>query len=159
MASFQEYFEQIAKEHRILRHSKATTHFYRFGLEEILAGLKNVNYPYLSIDKPEYRLKKTPGQRTKRRTLAISVVDKYAAEDFTAKGKVSDALEQLLDDVISRIKHDIENAAGPFIEIDLDSVSVVDLPTDMVNKTTGKYMVFEVVEAFDDSYNTNFWIK
>lgn len=159
MASFQEYFEQIAREHPLLRHSKTQPHFYRFGLEEILAGIKTANYPYLSIDKPEFKLKKSPGQRTKRRTLAISVVNKYAAEDFTSKGKVTDALDTLLDEIIIRIKHDVENGIGPFIELDFDSISCVDLPTDVVNKTTGKYMVFDAVEAFDDTFNSKTWIN
>ena len=149
---FVDYFEKMCREHPKLRHSKTAPKFYRFGLEEVLAGIKTANYPYLSIEKPEFKLKQTAGQRFKHRVLAFSLVDKYAGDDFEAKAKVADALEKLCDEIFIRMKHDIEIGNEPFLGVDFDSVSVVSLPTDTVNKTTGLYVVFETAEWFDDTF-------
>lgn len=153
------YFEQLATEHSLIRSSKIVRKFYRYGLEEVLAGIKNARYPYVSLDKPEFKLHKTQGQRTKRRMIAFSIVEKFELDNFDSKGAASDRIERICDDFFTRMKHDLEEGLGPFIEVDFDSVSAVSLPTNTVDRTIGLYVVFEAAEAFDDIYNPKSWIN
>ena len=51
-----QYFRTLATQHVDIGHSTTDKHFYRFELDEVLTGLKKVNYPALILEGYRYSL-------------------------------------------------------------------------------------------------------
>ena len=50
-ASYESYFEEIARRHRAIRHTNASKHFYPFDAEEVESGLRGeIKFPCLVLE-------------------------------------------------------------------------------------------------------------
>jgi hypothetical protein len=119
------YFEKIARQHVAIGHSQSEKHFYRYELEEVVTGLREINYPALILEWYRYLLKDFKGDNVmKERTGAFILLGHLNdPEDFDAMHDLWDSLEVIHDDIIARMKSDklSEKAVRDF---DLNSVEV-----------------------------------
>ena len=111
------YFRTLAAQHMSIGHSLNEKHFYRFELEEILSGLKDVNYPALILEGYRYSLVDNKSDNVlKERTGAFVLIDHLKdIGDFDAMHEVWDNMETICDDIIARIKSDKRNPNAPAV--------------------------------------------
>lgn len=122
-----EYFKLIASQHIQIGHTDAEKHFYRFELEEVLSGLKTVNYPALILEGYRYSLidNKSDNVIKKRSGAFMLVGHLHDIGDYDAMHELWDQLEDICDDIIARIKSDKYNPAAKAVrDFDLSSVEV-----------------------------------
>ena len=122
-----QYFKTIASQHIAIGHSAAEKHFYRFELDEVLTGLKKVNYPALILEGYRYTLTdKQSDNVIKERSGAFMLLGHISdIGDYDAMHRLWDDLETICDDIIVRIKSDKRNPAARAVrDFDLGSVNV-----------------------------------
>lgn len=122
------YFEQIAQNHRMIAHSGLHKHFYRMELEEVLTMMKNINYPALILE--GYRFDYTD-QRSdnvlKNRSGAFILAGRVSdIGDYAAIHQLLDTLEAIGDQILARIRADKHNPLITAVrDFDLNSVTAV----------------------------------
>lgn len=127
------YFRTLAAQHIAIGHSLSEKHFYRFELEEILSGLKDVNYPALILEGYRYSLVDNKSDNVlKERTGAFVLIDRLSdIGDFDAMHEIWDNMETICDDIIARIKSDKRNPSAPAVrDFDLNTVAVALIAND-----------------------------
>jgi hypothetical protein len=102
------YFRQLAEKHVAIQHTATKKHFYRFELDEVLSGLKNINYPALileaySIDYSDNKSDNVMKHRNGSFILLGHVADKG---DYAAIHELWDELETIGDDILAKIRAD-----------------------------------------------------
>lgn len=119
------YFRTIAAQHNAIGHSYQQNHFYRFEIDEVLSGLKNMNYPALILE--GYRCWFTDqlsDNILKQRSGAFILMGHLNDPgDFDGMHSIWDDLEEIADEIIARIKQDKRDPQSRIIrDIDLGSV-------------------------------------
>ena len=103
-----QYFKDIATKHKSIGQTPGEKHFYRFEIDEVLSGLKNINYPALILE--GYRCDFTDDLADnilKNRSGAFILLDHVNdIGDFDQIHLVWDNLENIADDILIRIKRD-----------------------------------------------------
>lgn len=133
------YFEKLAKEHVQIKHSEKEKHFYRLSFDEALTGLKEMNFPAMIIDRYGYRLQDQKSDNViKDRELSFMLISKLEdPEDFDAMHTLWDSLEDISDDIVSKIKADKRNRnVTAVMDFDLNSVEV-DLVSNKLDSCYG----------------------
>ena len=122
-----EYFRTIASEHIQIGHSDNEKHFYRFEIEEVLTGLKKVNYPALILEGYRYSFEDSKSDNIiKKRTGAFILIDHLKdIGDFDAMHETWDRMEEICDDILARIKSDkYKPTAKAVRDFEISSVEV-----------------------------------
>lgn len=152
------YFENLAQKHRRIVHSKSNKRFFRLELEDILLDkLKHVAYyPFISLERMDFKYLGSPAQKGKRKTIAFDIVDKCdnTAEKINA---AYDKLEDIADDFILKIWHDSKANAFPFEDIDWNSIDAAQIPYNEVSKIIGIRIVLDVLIPISNDVNENNW--
>jgi len=121
------YFCILAAQHTAIGHSANEKHFYRFEIEEVFSGLKDINYPALILEGYRYSLvDKISDNVMKERTGAFILLDHLSdIGDYDAMHQVWENMENTCDDIIARIKSDKRNPAFRAVrDFDLNTVHV-----------------------------------
>lgn len=103
-----QYFKDIASKHKGIGQKANEKHFYRFEIEEVLSGLKNINYPALILESYRCDFTDDLGDNIlKNRSGAFILLDHVNdIGDFDQMHQVWDNLENIADDILIRIKRD-----------------------------------------------------
>lgn len=154
------YYEDLARRHVDICHSKnaGAKRFFRIELEDVLIGqIKSVaRFPFISLERLEYRFVPSAGQKSKRKTVALMFVDKVV----NTPEKINDAydrMEELADDFINKTYEDIRLNTTPFTDLDWNSVDAAQIPYNPTTQTCGVRLVFDAPENYNDSVNTKKW--
>jgi len=91
-----EYFQMIANQHIQIGHTDEEKHFYRFEIEEVLTGLKKMNYPALILEGYRYSFSDAKSDNViKKRSCAFMLVNHLSdIGDFQAMHSIWDDLGQ-----------------------------------------------------------------
>lgn len=121
------YFESLATRHRDIRHSLTEKHFFRFEVDEVLAGINrtDVNYPMLVLEGYNFGFTdQTSDNLIKNRSGAFILLGQISdLSDYGQVHEVWDSLEQLGDDILARIRSDKQSRQVPVVrDFNLDSV-------------------------------------
>ena len=122
------YFKKLATEHIQIGHTDDEKHFYRFEIEEVLSGLKNVNYPALVLEGYSYSLRDNRSDNTiKEREGAFMLLEHMSdPDDIDKMHEIWDRQEGICDDIIARIKADKRKPNCLAVrDFDLNSVKVL----------------------------------
>jgi len=122
-----EYFQMIATQHIQIGHTAEEKHFYRFEIEEVLTGLKKMNYPALILEGYRYSFSDGKSDNVmKKRSCAFMLVNHLSdIGDFQAMHSIWDDLEQICDDILARIKADKYNPYARAVrDFDLNGVEI-----------------------------------
>ena len=122
------YFKKIATEHIQIGHSIDEKHFYRFELDEVLTGLKKINYPALILEGYKYSFEDGKSDNIiKKRSGAFILIDHlHDIGDYDAMHETWDRLEDICDDILARIKADKFNPTTKAVrDFDISSANVV----------------------------------
>ena len=154
-----QYFRTIASQHIAIGHSSSEKHFYRFELDEVLTGLKKVNYPALILEGYRYSLTdKQSDNVMKERSGAFMLLGHLNdIGDFDAMHQLWDELEMICDDIIIRIKSDKRNSAAKAIrDFDLGSVNVALIANEN-DKNYGIRCTFTISSPLSTDVNPAKW--
>lgn len=153
------YFENLTQKHRDIAHSKSNKRFFRLELEDILLDkLKHVvYYPFIALERMDFKYLGNPGQKGKRKTIAFDIVDKCdnTSEKINA---VYDKLEDIADDFILKIWYDSKTSAFPFEDIDWNSIDAAQIPYNETNRLIGIRIVFDALIPISNDVNVNKWL-
>jgi len=154
-----QYFRTLAAQHVDIGHSTTDKHFYRFELDEVLAGLKKVNYPALILEGYRYSLTdKQSDNVLKERSGAFMLLGHLNdVGDYDAMHQLWDNLEMICDDIIVRIKSDKRNPAAKAIrDFDLGSVNVALIANEN-DKNYGIRCTFTITSPLPTDVNPEKW--
>jgi len=154
-----QYFRTIASQHVAIGHSSNEKHFYRFELDEVLTGLKKVNYPALILEGYRYSLTdKQSDNVMKERSGAFMLLGHLNdIGDFDAMHQLWDQLETICDDIIIRIKSDKRNPNAMAIrDFDLGSVNVALIANEN-DKNYGVRCTFTISSPLCSDVNPERW--
>jgi len=113
------YFENIAKSHLSIQHSDAQKHFFRFEINEVLAGIqrRDVAYPMLILEGYSFDYTDNNSDNLiKNRSGAFILLD--YCKDITNHSSIHeiwDRLEIIADDILLKIKSDKRNSLTPVV--------------------------------------------
>jgi hypothetical protein len=121
------YFETLARQHRDIRHSDQEKHFFRFEVDEVLAGINrtDVSYPMLVLEGYNFGFTdQNSDNLIKNRSGAFILLGQITdPSDYGQVHQVWDQLEQLGDDILVRIRSDKQSRQVPVVrDFNLDSV-------------------------------------
>lgn len=106
-----QYFETLARQHVAIQHTDTEKHFYRFEIDEVLSGLSSINYPALILEAYaiEYGDNKSDNVMKNRKGAFILLGNVPDRGDHDAIHALWDELEEIGDDILSRIRADKQN--------------------------------------------------
>ena len=113
------YFENIARLHKSIAHTESEKHFFRFEIDEVLAGLNRTDseYPMLILEGYHYDFTDNRSDNIlKNRRGAFTLLQKIT--DITDHDEIHQAwddLEQIGDDILALIKADKYNPLTPVV--------------------------------------------
>ena len=145
-----QYFREIACQHIEIGHSCTENHFYRFEIDEVLIGLKTVNYPALILEGYRCNLIDNKSDNSlKDRTGAFILLDHlHDLGDFDTMHAIWDRLEGIADDIVIRIKKDKRNSQSQVIrDFDLSSVEYTLIANEQ-DKNFGVRCTFKILTPF-----------
>jgi len=154
-----QYFRTIATQHVAIGHSISEKHFYRFELDEVLTGLKKVNYPALILEGYRYSLSDKQSENVmKERSGAFMLLGQLNdIGDYDAMHQLWDHLETICDDIIVRIKADKRNPDAKAIrDFDMGSVNVALIANEN-DKNYGVRCTFTISSPLCSDVNPEKW--
>jgi hypothetical protein len=121
------FFEMLATQHVSLQHSATQKHFFRLELDEVLTALpEQMCYPALVLESYNYSLQDMKSDNpSKNRGGGFMLVEQVPDPgDYDLIHQKWDALEEITDDIIARIKAEKKTPFSPVRDFDLNSVSM-----------------------------------
>jgi hypothetical protein len=122
-----EYFTLIASQHIKIGHSDSEKHFYRYEIEEVLTGLKKVNYPALILEGYRYSFRDSKSDNILKKRSGAFILLGHLRDigDYDAMHALWDKQEEICDDILARIKSDKYNPLCRAVrDFDITSVDV-----------------------------------
>lgn len=165
MAKFSDlitYFSGLATKHKSIGHSAQEKHFFRFEIDEVLAGINrsDVNYPMLILEGYNFDFTDDKSDNVlKNRHGAFVLLDHVKdVTDYAAIHDKWDALEVICDDILAKIKADKRNPLTPVVRsFDLSSIEVYLIKNE-INNTVGMRVLFALTSPQSMEVNASRWL-
>ena len=143
------YFENLATKHLDIGHTPLKKHFYRFELDEVLSGLKNVNFPALIMEgyKFDFCDNKSDNIQKKRQGAFILLDHVSDRGNYTKIHEAWDKLEEIGDDILAKIKADKRVINNPIVNFEISEVSA-NLIANEISNCYGIRYLFTIERKF-----------
>ncbi len=156
------YFETLATEHVSIRHSEANKHFFRFEIDEVLAGLNrtDISFPLLIMEGYNFDFTDNRSDNViKNRSGAFVLLGQITdPSDYSSVHDVWDELEEIGDDIIARIRSDKESRLVPVVRnFSLESIKA-SLILNEIGNHAGIRFTFTISSPLDTEVDTTKWI-
>ncbi len=165
MATFTEYvqyFENIAKNHKSIRHSQGNKHFFKIELEELMTGLRSsINYPALVIEGYDFRYQDAASDNVlKTRHCAFDILLKPKnTGDFEEIYSLYAEAEAIADDIVNLMSfHKRWRTHSIVAEIDLNSIEALPI-NGFVENAVGYRVSFEMQSGHNTDVELTKWIN
>lgn len=155
------YFRGLAEKHVAIQHTASKKHFYRFELDEVLSGLKNINYPALileaySIGYSDNRSDNVMKHRNGAFILLGHVQDKG---NFDAIHDLFDEMETIGDDILAKIRADKrDNTVKIVKDFNIENVEV-GIIANMVGNDYGLRYTFSLTSPAPTDVDETRWLS
>lgn len=158
--TIEEYFKMLAIEHSDINHSDNQPHFYRMELEEVLMNLRSkVNFPFVGLERIESKFNNSPGQTSKRKSIALMFISKVENNSNEAVNAIYDLTDEVADEFLRRVYDDVVKLTGPFTNIDWNSLDIQQIAFNDASKIAGCRLIFDTIENFNKRVTTSKWNK
>lgn len=156
------YFESLAVRHTAILHTESEKHFFRFEIDEVLAGInrQDVNFPMLILEgySLDYTDNRSDNILKNRRGYFVLLDHIPDASDYTAVHDKWDALEIIGDDMLARIRADKRNPLTPVVRsFDFASVDA-RLIMNEIGSTVGIRYSFTITSPAPSDVDTTKWL-
>ena len=154
------YFKKLATNHKEIRHSETEKHFYRFEVDEVLTGINKLKYPAFILEGYRFTYKDMKADNpVKKRQGAFILLDHVGDPGNHDKiHEVWDRLEEIGDDILSRINADKRDKTSPVRDFDLESVEGNLLATELGNHY-GIRFTFDIDCRYSREVNSEKWLQ
>jgi len=157
------YFETLASEHVSLRHTETEKHFFRFEIDEVLAGLNrsDVNFPMLILEGYSFGFTDQRSDNPiKNRACAFILLGRITdSSDYETLHDVWDELESIGDDILARIRYDKHNRLEPVVrDFNLELVNASLIMNEIGNHAGIRY-TFTMGSPFATEYDADKWLE
>ena len=154
------YFKGLATNHKEIRHSETEKHFYRFEVDEVLTGINKLKYPAFILEGYRFTYKDMKADNpVKKRQGAFILLDHVGDPGNHDKiHEVWDRLEEIGDDILSRINADKRDKTSPVRDFDLESVEGNLLATELGNHY-GIRFTFDIDCRYSREVNSEKWLQ
>lgn len=157
------YFENLAKTHVSIQHSDVEKHFFRFELDEVLAGINrtDVAYPMLILEGYSFDYTDNKSDNIiKNRSSAFILLDHCPdISDYNNVHEIWDNLESIADDILVRMKADKRNPLTPVVRGFEYSGIEAKLIANEIGNSIGIRINFMISTPLITDTQTNRWIK
>jgi len=164
MASYTEYigyFEDIATNHRAIRHSRSNKHFFRIDLEELIAGLKTkISYPCLVLESYDWRMTDHVSDNIlKERNCAFMILMRPKnAGDYDEVSDLFNQAEVIVDDILALMWYHKHNKIHDIIaDIDMNTIEVLPV-NGFIENAVGYRVSFQTITGHNIALDENKWI-
>jgi len=156
------YFETLAKEHVSILHSETEKHFFRFEIDEVLAGLNrtDVCFPLLILEGYNFDFTDNRSDNViKNRSGAFVLLNSiYDSSDYELVHEIWDELEEIGDDIIARIRADKESRMVPVVRnFSMESIKASLILNEIGNHAGIRY-TFTISSPLNTEVNPDKWI-
>lgn len=156
--SIESYFKQLASEHIDIAHRDSDARFYRMELEEVLMNMRsNVKFPFVGLERAESKFSYSPGQISKRTSIAIMFIQKVNNPSNETVNDAYDLTDSVADEFARRIYSDVQSLTGPFTNIDWNSIDIQQIGYNDTTRLAGCRLVFDVIHNFKIALTTSKW--
>jgi hypothetical protein len=157
------YFENLSKKHISILHSEAEKHFFRFEIDEVLAGFNrmDINYPMLILEGYNFDFTDNKSDNLlKNRRGAFVLLDHVAdITDYSEIHNQWDALEIIGDDILAKIKADKRNPLTPVVaNFDFASIQA-NLIMNEIGNTVGIRYLFAITSPASTDVDELKWLE
>jgi hypothetical protein len=157
------YFKDIAVKHKSIGHSDLEKHFFRFEINEVLAGLNrtDVNYPMLILEgyNFDYTDNKSDNLLKNRNGAFVLLSHINDPTDYQDIHEKWDALESIGDDILNKIKSDKSNPLTPVVRsFDFQNVEA-NLIMNEVGSTVGIRYTFVLTGSVNTQTDSTKWLQ
>jgi len=155
------YFRLLAEEHVSIKHSESEKHFFRFEIDEVLAGLNrgDVNFPMLILEGYSFTFTDNRADNPiKNRNGAFVLLGRVKdASDFETLHDAWDELEEIGDDILARIRYDKEQRTVPVVRnFNLENVNASLIMNEIGNHAGIRY-TFTISSPLNADYDSTKW--
>jgi hypothetical protein len=152
------YFENIARKHVGILHTAEKKHFYRFELDEVLGGLRNIQYPALIMEGYKFDFSDSKSDNIQKKRQGAFILLDYVSDhgNYTRIHECWDKLEEIGDDILAKIKADKRVTGNPIVNFDLTEVSANLIANDIEGHYGIRYL-FTIDSKFDAVVNAEKW--
>lgn len=166
MAKFSDliaYFENLAEKHKSILHTSAEKHFFRFEIDEVLAGINrtDVNFPMLILEGYSYDFTDNKSDNLlKNRQGAFILLDNVIDKtDFGEIHNIWDKLEAIGDDILVKIKSDKRNPLTPVVrDFDFEKVQSQLIMNEIGNSVGIRYN-FTLTSPMSNDVDPMKWLE
>lgn len=156
------YFETLATEHVSILHSETEKHFFRFEIDEVLAGLNrtDVCFPLLILEGYNFDFTDNRSDNViKNRSGAFVLLNSiYDSSDYELVHEIWDELEEIGDDIIARIRADKESRMVPVVRnFSMESIKASLILNEIGNHAGIRY-TFTISSPLNTEVNPDKWI-
>ena len=147
MSSFSDlvtYFENLARRHKSILHTDQEKHFFRFEIEEVLAGINRTDtvYPLLVLEGYNFEYTDNKSDNIlKNRNIAFILLD--VVHDITDATEIHDVwnrMESIGDDILARLKADKRNPQTPVVrDFGFSTVRAIPIINEVGNNCGMRY--------------------
>lgn len=153
------YFERIASEHKLIKHTLKEKHFFRFELDEVLSGLPHkLNFPALILEGYSFEfVDKLSDNPIKKRNSAFILLDHVPdIGNYNDMHRIWDKLEEIGDDILARIRTERRKPVSPIRDFSITSVEGTLLAVEH-NNIRGVRYTFTIDSNFCQEMDTSKW--
>jgi len=165
MANFSDlisYFEDMARRHVEIGHTDSEKHFFRMEIDEVLGGINRTDagYPMLILEGYSFNFTDNRSDNILKNRSGAFVLMGYVNDvtNYTAIHEQWDYLEEIVDDILAKIKADKRNPNTPVIRnFDLGSVEV-SLIMNEIGNNVGLRVRYQLTSPQPLEVNTEKWL-
>lgn len=156
------YFENLAAQHVSLGHRPNEKHFVRIEVDEALSAINRTDFefPILALEGFSYGFTDQRADNLiKNREGAFMLLDKISDKsDYAALHDTWDALEEIGDDILIRMRADKRNPDTPVIRaIDFNSINANLIQNELGN-TIGIRYLFTISSPVNTDVDFSNWL-
>ncbi len=157
-----DYFETIATEHTMIRHTESEKHFFRFEIDEVLGGLNrmDISFPMLILEGYSFNFTDNRSDNViKNRSGAFVLLGRIKdRSDYGNVHDVWDELEEIGDDILARIRSDKESRLVPVVrDFNIEQVNASLIMNEIGNHAGIRY-TFTMASPLNIEVDTTKWI-
>lgn len=155
------YFETLARQHVLIKHTDSKKHFFRFEINEALTSLPSgMNYPCMIMEESSITISDRRSDNPQKVRECGFMLAGHVSDpgDFNFIHNLWDTLESIGDDIIARIRYDKRNyPSTPVRNLDMESIEATFFSSARFPNLYGVHYSFKVESFFPSDMRHDRW--
>lgn len=156
-----DYFKSLAQKHIEIKHTEQEKHFFRYELDEVLAGKPaGMNYPALILEGYGFKFKDDKSDNLAKQRTGAFILAKNISDpgDHNYIHQVWEELEEIADDILSKMRKDKRNPDSPIRHFNLESAEGTLIANEF-GDLYGLRITYEIECHFSTEVDESKWLE